>query len=179
QKTFDALLLKRSLTRVDSFFINNEPAPPLLLSLFFQEQGQISQTATYTFWVKGLNRSALSMIVNETTGQVIATSMSRNVNNFISTSTKFIDKPIAVSVFPNPTSDYLQLSFEKESSQPWWFTLFNNLGQVVQQQSLTDASGNVTTTIELSGDLPSGHYFFLLENEEGLGVASQKIVLKR
>jgi len=177
QKSFDALLLKRTQTRVDSFYLDSMPANPGLLSFFRLEQGQTTQLTNYSFWVKGLNRAALSFTVNEQTGNVVSASMSRDVNNFITTSNRFIDNLPAVKISPNPARNQLQVEFKKTDIQDWTLTLFNTVGQAVYIQKISAPKGAINLEISLNTDLPKGIYHLLLKNGAGAGVHSEKLIL--
>ena len=104
--------------------------------------------------------------------------MSRDVNNFISTSTNFIEQPIPLNYFPNPATHSFQLAFDKTNQQDWSFTLLDNLGRMVYQQMIIAPTGKVSIPINLNTDIESGLYHFVIRNAQGLGVASNKIILR-
>ena len=177
EKVFEALMLKRIQTRVDSFLINDEPANPLLLSFLNLQQGQTVTTTNYTFWIKAINRSALSVSFNED-GTGIFASMSRDINNFFTTSLPFATELLSVQLAPNPATDRLIVEFEKTAAETWTLELFNAAGQRVHQQPLTVAVGPVREVLYRDQSLPTGWYQLVLRDETGQGVARKAVVFR-
>jgi len=179
EKSFEALLLKRTSTRTDSFFIDSLPADPNLLGVLGLGQGQITSRTNYTFWVKDLNRSALSITVSDDTGEVISASMSRDVNNFITTSTKELHQRIPLTISPNPANQFIQYSFDKKDHFNWKVQLINNMGQLVLEKNLATNKGLQIITQPLPNSLKTGTYFFLLRDGDAEIRAKKTILIVR
>lgn len=179
KQSFETLLLKRTSTRVDSFYIDSLPADPTLLALLGLGQGQTTKRTNYTFWVKDLNRSALSITVSDATGDVVGASMSRDVNNFITTSTRNLEELLTLSLFPNPANQFLQYTFDKKDNYIWSGQLLNSIGQIVVEKELDYAKGTQTVSQVLSANLKSGNYYFLLRDSDYQIRAKKKILIIR
>ncbi len=68
---------------------------------------------------------------------------------------------IDVSLYPNPTVDYLTLSIETNSSEKYSYSLFDALGKMIDKKEIN----NPETKISLS-DLPAAAYFINVFNGE-------------
>lgn len=177
QRSFDALLLKREQTRVDSFFVNNEPLNEIILAFFGLAQGITTEITTYSFWVPGLNRSALSINVNRQTGGVASASVAAIISELISTSTHFPSALKDFTVAPNPARDFFNISFEKIDHEDWVFSVFNGVGQEVLSTNISGPKGRTIATIRPQSKLNRGMYYYLLKNGKGWKMAGGKIMI--
>jgi len=73
-----------------------------------------------------------------------------------STNINTVAQPL-VSVYPNPTSDYIFLNVNSVNND---VTIINNVGQIIMQQN------NVRNSVNVS-DLQAGAYMVIIENENG------------
>jgi len=80
-----------------------------------------------------------------------------------------------IKVFPNPTSDYLTLSFSESSSQKRQALLVNLLGQQIADFSI--AAGSPQVELDLV-DIPKGIYLLQIV-EEGKLIATEKVQIIR
>ncbi|MPN18495.1 hypothetical protein SDC9_165855 [bioreactor metagenome] len=71
----------------------------------------------------------------------------------------------AVSMYPNPTSGDLNISFNNLASGNYNVVVFNTIGSVVLNQSM-DVNGAVVRTINMN-ELPTGIYMVQVSNENG------------
>lgn len=78
-------------------------------------------------------------------------------------------------VYPNPTNNLLNVSFELENSQDFEMRIISVTGNVVYQESKDSFSGHYVNTIDLS-DMAKGVYFLNLSNETGS--INKKVVIK-
>jgi len=72
-----------------------------------------------------------------------------------STSTNLLDDGVELNIYPNPTSDYINVELQGLTSPAVDMQIFNQAGQLVSDTHLD--SGNGLSTIDLS-DLPAGTY---------------------
>ncbi len=77
--------------------------------------------------------------------------------------------PFQLEVFPNPASQFLNISIQLDQSQQLQYRLLNVNGQSVLQQTKSLAGGQRQFQIE-TGHLPKGLYFLQLESGKGLSV---------
>ncbi|MEO0339942.1 MAG: T9SS type A sorting domain-containing protein, partial [Bacteroidota bacterium] len=71
-----------------------------------------------------------------------------------------------VGVFPNPFEDIVQLRVEAERQERLQLRVFDLLGRVVVNESLTIRKGEQAITIEALSNLPSGTYLIQLANAQ-------------
>lgn len=65
-----------------------------------------------------------------------------------------------VSIYPNPASDILYVTFKNYESKNLQYSIINQLGQVVKQEKLNNITGNFSTNIN---NLNNGIYFVKIE----------------
>ncbi|GAB4256650.1 MAG: hypothetical protein Kow0027_23790 [Saprospiraceae bacterium] len=80
----------------------------------------------------------------------------------------------AVSISPNPASDFINLEYGFEQGTDLSVRVLNSLGQVMVQKNLTGVLAG-TEQIAISS-LPGGAYFVLLSN--GKGTFAQKLIVR-
>jgi hypothetical protein len=98
-----------------------------------------------------------------------------NGNNILGTDDS---KPAeALSVYPNPVSDRLNISFNLPGPELVVIEIYNMNGQLVYQAAETANNGQNMQTISLS-KLPSGIYTLRLSSENGLNIL-KKVVKTR
>lgn len=84
----------------------------------------------------------------------------------VTTSTKESkNDAIPFKYYPNPATEQLNLAFEKSTSEPWVFSLYNSLGQKVFEHLITQSKGIVNEPIQFRQQFQAGHYFYVLQNE--------------
>ena len=81
----------------------------------------------------------------------------------------------SLSVYPNPTSNLLNVSFELEDTQAFEVKLISVTGKVVYHESKENFSGHYVNTIDLS-NMSKGVYFLNLSNETG--AVNKKVIVK-
>lgn len=69
-----------------------------------------------------------------------------------------------LSIYPNPVNDVLNISLGDENDLPESYSLYNNLGQIIAQKSV---SSNADLSINTS-DLSTGVYFIRVEKESAV-----------
>jgi len=78
-------------------------------------------------------------------------------------------------VYPNPTANLLNVSFELEESQTFEVKLISVTGNVVYHETKDNFSGHYVNTIDLS-NIAKGVYFLNLSNETGS--INKKVIVK-
>ncbi len=82
------------------------------------------------------------------------------LNTDVSSSSEptFVEKQAFVKVFPNPSSDFINIEFQNiEPNRPAEIVIINNKGQLMYQQQV-DQSGKISHQVDIS-DFPFGKYF--------------------
>ena len=72
-----------------------------------------------------------------------------------------ISKEISLSVFPNPTSDYLTLHIESDDIEGFDFAMYDISGKEIMQQHIT----SLETSLDVQ-QLPSATYFVRVTKEK-------------
>ncbi len=106
---YDALLIKRNYSRVDSIFLNGAPANPLLLQQFGVTQGQKTEFYDYLIYIQGLGVPAVAFYYPNLT----ATSPNAVRYSAVHPQTTSSQNPSNISsffVFPNPTNQTVRFS---------------------------------------------------------------------
>jgi hypothetical protein len=80
----------------------------------------------------------------------------------------------AISVFPNPTANILNVSIYQKNSQNTKIQLFSVNGQQVAEKNLPE--GEISTQLE-TGFLPEGIYLLKVSNFNGF--ATKRVVIQR
>lgn len=80
---------------------------------------------------------------------------------------------ISLSVFPNPTSDYLFIKIHNYNSEYLNYKVYDMLGKVLSQQQIRGSE----TKISMIG-LPAATYFVHIINQENKRLQSFKIIKK-
>lgn len=76
-----------------------------------------------------------------------------------------------VIVYPNPTTDYLELQLSKAPKWRYWFVLYDAHGKAVRKLSIDE----VQTTLHL-GDLPAANYTAFVYDEHQRELQTFKII---
>ena len=71
---------------------------------------------------------------------------------------------LEIKLYPNPTTDFIVLNFEKTIYENVQISIVNSLGQVIQNQ--TFKSINQQERIDLN-NLPQGVYYCRVQTEKG------------
>lgn len=180
-QSFPALLRKESRTVLDSFFLNNQPAPTALLDLFGVEQGGVRRRDAYTFFSPGINAYVMTIY-----------DMTIDENNLANRDMYFRDDlatsgvadrvagDIPARLYPNPaTGGTIAMEFEKSSNARWELVISNALGEKVQAVPVTRPAGNVRMQFEPGASMPNGTYFCEILDENGNRVAARSFMLTR
>lgn len=175
--SIEALLQKKENMAIDSTFLGGQPAPPELLAAFGLQQGTVTTSSDYTFIAKNLPRSAFEIEFND--GTVSRATMSDDVKDLMSSIYPVVENLLPVTVSPNPSTGVFQLDFEKRDAADWQLSVFNSLGQLVEQQVLNAAVGSHSITISLPSYITSGLYHFTIENEKGQLVGTDKFLINK
>ena len=80
----------------------------------------------------------------------------------------------SLQILTNPVKDKLVISFKNETSEVARINIYDNVGRVMQRQSLTVSQGINTNTISLNGNYRSGLY--IVEVVTKAGKLSEKVI---
>jgi len=70
------------------------------------------------------------------------------------------------NVYPNPTKDFINVSFDNENLQDIEIDFYNVLGKKVYSEKLNNFSGSYEKNIDFSR-MPEGIYFLKMKTENG------------
>jgi hypothetical protein len=81
-----------------------------------------------------------------------------------------------VSVFPNPATDYINVSLGNDASATLSIRLVNQFGQVMQQQKLSHAAGTIVS-LQVKG-YPEGLYYVQVAGDGGINQSSKVLITR-
>ena len=175
-QSFQTLLRKERRVILDSFFLNNQPAPATLLDLFGVAQGAVRTRDAYTFYSPGINAYVVTIYDYGTEGRDMY------FRDDLATSgvAERVAGDIPTRLYPNPaTGGTIAMEFEKSSDARWELVISNALGEKVQAVPVTRTAGKVRMQFEPGASMPNGAYFCELLDENGNRVATRSFVLTR
>lgn len=156
---FQALLIKTEEFRIDSFYINDEPADPSLLSMIGMTQGQDTRYYSYDFFIPQMKSYSLRLFTNSTYSSVI---YSRFNPDFEEIYLGIENQTSAFNIYPNPVSNILYLETEQNNSN---LEIFDINGKILFEGSSTNNSIDVSK-------FDSGIYFLRLKDNTQTSVKS-------
>jgi hypothetical protein len=178
--SYAVLLQRETQTEVDSFFLGGSPAPALLLGAFGLTQGAVTVVpAIYNFLGVGFNEPFMSIFTNATGG---INNITRAVLPSLGLTTRnreTADYAVATTVYPNPTTEGVNIEFQKTNAADWNVMIYNSVGQIISINRVSASQGSVNQRIALASSLPSGTYFYNLLDETSLIRANGQFVLGR
>jgi hypothetical protein len=86
---------------------------------------------------------------------------------------------IETKVFPNPTTETIYFDFEKPNTSDWYVVIFNELGQIVVQETVAGTTGRTQHATQLPAQLKNGTYFYRLVDQNSLIRNEGKFLLTR
>ncbi len=167
---FGVLYERNAEIRLDSFFLNGQLMPKRVLDTFRLVQGR-GDTATMTYNLRGMGfkRGILQFIMSS--NEAFLTGANRVIEptlGLLSGTHNLISNDVPLTVFPNPVTEGVHLSFDKKTSGTWHTMIYNEVGQVIDFQSINAPKGNITHPITLDKSLPAGNYFINILDESSL-----------
>lgn len=174
----DVLLHKQTIIQIDSFYINSEPAPELLLGALQAKQGDTTFIEYYSFYAAHVKGEVLQIGTFTRQGE---TSTVAQYNSNLPTSVEEHGRnAVSLQLYPTPIANTATtVEFDKTSNGTWSIVLHNALGQVVQNILIDNPIGHIRTAFELSPALPNGTYFYTLRNEQSVPVGYGTVPLTR
>lgn len=176
-KQVPALLLKTTMTSVDSVYLAGIPAPTALLNQFQLTQGRTSTTTSYNYYISdgktAFNASA-ALLTKFASGDNI---VSVEYNTQMYDDGMSVENEKVMVLYPNPAeSNKITLELNKESNSNWNMTLMNINGQTIENRSIIN-NGLVIENINLE-NLSNGMYLTIIKDENGKIVTSKEFIKK-
>lgn len=174
--SFDVLYLRRSTTRIDSFYNNTGAAiDSVTLAAANTIQGTSRSAIFHELYTKGTAKALITWEEYPPSQSASAFVSLDAFNEAFPVSDNEV-KTALVShrVFPNPVvNQQFQLELNKNNAENWQLEIYSTLGQAVHLQSITD---NITG-VELDAKMAKGFYFYAVKNELGEIVAKGQLAL--
>lgn len=157
-----ALLVRRTVAQIDSFFLNDAPASEVLLSAFQLEQGAVTTSGRYMFLTENRKTPALSFVFGDDTfTQLDAVLVDKSVMDRLTSIDNVPFPHSASAVYPNPTmSGAFTVSVPSASRA---VVIRNALGQLVDRAEAQGAA----VSFRLPASAPPGVYFYHCEDAHG------------
>ena len=149
--SFAALFERYSELRQDSFYLNGAPMPQRVLDTFRLTQGK-RDTANMIYSLRGLGfkRGILTFTMSANEAFILsATRVIEPSQTLLEGSKDLASYDVPLTVFPNPVTEGVTLSFDKKTSGTWHTLIYNEKGQMIDLQSINAPQGNITHHITL------------------------------
>jgi hypothetical protein len=157
-----ALLVRRTVAQIDSFFLNDAPASSTLLTAFQIEQGALTTSGRYLFLTENRKTPALSFVFGDDTfTQLDEVLVAKSVMDRVTAIDAVPQPGYAAVLFPNPTSSGAFTVFAPAGSRA--VVIRNSLGQLVDRAEMQGA----TRSFRLPASAPAGVYFYHCEDAQG------------
>jgi hypothetical protein len=172
---YDVLLVKESLTTIDSVFLGGSPAPPQLLSGFGISQGQIGFVNQYNFYAANFERPLLIIEMSDTWQLA-----ERSFHAATGLATIGLDEHALVNnalVYPIPARVGATLLFSVNAEvQNATLSVYDAAGKLVAREIISEfAQGELRWQVQ--SDMPKGMYAYVLSLTSGT-LSSGKIVVE-
>ncbi|MCX6257517.1 MAG: PKD domain-containing protein [Bacteroidia bacterium] len=144
-------VLMYSSTDINGYF-DFKTLPFGTYKIYTELTGHITYPAIVTLDNNSNSVTGIQIVITGTTIIVGINEMSDNIHD-------------ALSVYPNPVKDLLNLTVNSDISGTVKFSIMNTLGQVVYYEELNLHQGTQTHSISVA-DLPHGMYYVLIDNDQ-------------
>ncbi len=168
--SFGVLFERFAELRQDSFYLNGAPMPQRVLDTFRLVQGK-RDTANMIYSLRGLGfkRGILTFTMSANESFILsATRVIEPSQTLLDGLKDVVSYDVPLTVFPNPITEGVTLSFDKKTNGTWHTMIYNEAGQMIDFQSINAPQGNITHRIALEKSLPSGNYFINILDETSL-----------
>ena len=158
---FGVLFERYAELRQDSFYLNGTPMPQRVLDSFRLVQGK-RDTSSIAYSLRGLGFKRGILYFKMSPDEAYITSANRVIEpsqNLQTGSEDLASYDVPLTVFPNPVTEGVNLTFDKKTNGTWHAMIYNETGQIIDLQSINAPQGNVIHRIALDKSLPSGNYF--------------------
>ena len=168
--SFGVLLERYAELRQDSFFLNGAPMPKLVLDSFKLIQGKRDTTTlNYSLRGVGFKRGILSFNMSNDEAFIVSASRAIEPSLGIFAGTRDLTNfDVPLTVFPNPTTEGVNLQFDKKTNGVWQAMIYNEVGQIIDFQEINAPQGLTTHRFKLDKSLPAGNYFINILDETSL-----------
>ncbi len=176
-KPYPVLVSKRWSTRIDSMYLNGQPAPAVLMNGF----GATNGSTTHSYRCISYRLDEPNYIFNLSYGS--DASYSKNPTLSISDLVEAAS-PVAPelqasrsSAYPSPADQSVTLCFEKSNEAPWSIEVLSTLGSTLRTHMLSAGAGEIQLPLSLI-DLPSGVYTVFVRDEHDRVAVRQSVVVR-
>lgn len=169
----EVLLVKGTLTQMDSFFLGGSLAPQAILDAFGLEQGLTRGRNFYNFYAPGISSSVLLSESPLGGGATNRIAYSPQVAD-MATSTRTLSVPVAKS-FPNPAATTSSIKIVLEQFTSSGQVRFTDLqGRVLQTVDYT-SNGSNSLEVEVPASLSNGMFVYQVFDEDNILIGVGKL----
>jgi hypothetical protein len=156
---YQALLIKTEEFRIDSFYLNDEPADASLLSLIGISQGEDTRYYSYDFFIPQMKSYSLRLFTNADYSSII---YSRFNPDFEEIYLGIEEHESEFNIYPNPVNEKLYFNTENNNSN---IEIFDINGKILFQGPPTNNSIDVS-------QFDSGMYFLRFKTDSETKIKS-------
>lgn len=172
----DVLLLKVTRTFLDSFYVNNSPAPAGLLTTFGLTQASTFADSFYVFYRPGFANALIGINYSGTT----VTSVSWHTGGAEKTTGIFNDAtPSVANCYPNPVGaeQLINISFDAPVSTNTNIELVDLLGKSIKMEDINFRNGT-SVQFKLPENIAAGVYTILVMDNDTKMLSSARLLVE-
>jgi hypothetical protein len=174
---YNVLMVKSANVYTDSFFLNNKPAPGIILSGFGMKQGAKNYSYQINFYATGSALPIATIDYGNDSTFTNSVSFTYETNVKTALADNNVQSPY-VTIYPNPASgNTIQLSLMKNDIEPYIIHITNILGQNIKNIRLS-GSGALNVPVDLTA-VQSGIYNVSISSADGSILSTQKLIIAR
>ena len=144
--------------------------PKVVLDSFKLAQGK-RDTTTLIYSLRGVGFKRGILSFNMSNDEAFIVSASRAIEPLVGIfagTRDLTNFDVPLTVFPNPTTEGVNLQFDKKTNGVWQAMIYNEVGQIIDFQEINAPQGLTTHRFALDKSLPSGNYFINILDETSL-----------
>jgi hypothetical protein len=175
---FGVLFERNTELRMDSFFLNGATMPKRVLDSFKLVQGK-RDTASVLYNLRGIGAKRGILSFTMSNDETVITTANRVIepNLNLQTGTReLLNNDVPLSIFPNPTTEGVNFEFDKKTDGDWQIVIYNEVGKLIDYQTIKSPQGRINHNMQLDKSLPSGTYFTQIVDELSLIRSSGRFV---
>lgn len=176
---YDVLVDKINQYAIDSFYLNNAPAPQILLSSFGITQGQKSDyNNRYNVYRKGSFNYLFSTYYGKNDQNTTPLGEFFNTDNLLTATGNLNKDEYSVVVFPNPcTSDNINMLVSGYTKNIASYQISDMIGRTIASGKLNTNGGSIN--LPIPGNCQNGNYIIYLNDDNGNQISNETFVLQR
>lgn len=150
---------------IDSFFVNNAPAPAAMLTMLGASQGQSTTVSRTFFYRANATRPLIEMVHSTPSHSSSASLFYIHAADLVEATAVPLTQTSSIRCYPNPVAagGTMQLQLPLGGAGNWHYSLLNAMGQVVAQAALPVDAQSGKASFRMPEGLAAGTYCLNLQ----------------